>query len=496
LPRRLIALAACLALLWAQAAQALTLEEEREIGREAFQEVKQEIPLIHDPVVVDYIRDLGRKLERRLEGDPFEYKWYVADEPDMNAFALPGGWIFMFRGMITSMDSEAELVGVMAHEMSHVHYRHISERIKKSGPVSVATMAGMLAGMLLGALAGAPQLGQALTMGSMAGGIQKQLAFSRQDEEQADFGAFKLMTQAGYPASEMEESFRRVWRMQRYTRPDVPRYLLTHPTSPERMEKLQSLVRRHPQPGASFDNQRFLRVRTRLVAMYEAEDRANRELHRMMTEGDNPGLGYYGMALLEMRRDRYDLALAYLDQLKEGWAGEAAVVREKGICHLRLGHFQKAQELLSQVVASRPEDREALLGLGEAYLQGGSFDQARRVLERALEADPASAEARHQLGMALGKMGRTTEASLHLGLAFKARGNLRAAKYHLNRAVEGLAGRPELQAQARKALDELEGKKPEDQRRDQAGPGWRGGFTLTGPDGVERRVTGPGPLNP
>ena len=147
MPRRLIALAACLALLWAQAAQSLTLEEEREIGREAFQEVQQEIPLIHDPVVVDYIRDLGRNLERRLEGDPFEYKWYVADEPDMNAFALPGGWIFMFRGMITSMDSEAALVGVMAHEMSHVHYRHISERIKKSGPVSVATMAGMLAGL-------------------------------------------------------------------------------------------------------------------------------------------------------------------------------------------------------------------------------------------------------------------------------------------------------------------------------------------------------------
>jgi predicted Zn-dependent protease len=515
--RRAIALALCLALVWAQAAQAITLEKEREIGREALEEVKEQIPLIHDPVVVDYIRDLGQRLERHLEGDPFEYKWYVADEPTMNAFALPGGWIFMFRGMITSMESEAELVGVMAHEISHVHYRHISDRIEKSGPLSAATMAGMLAGMVLGALAGAPALGQAVTMGSMAGGIQKQLAFSRQDEEEADYGAFKLVTEAGYPAAEMEKSFRRVWRMQRYTMPEMPRYLLTHPTSPERMEKLQNLVRRHPHPDASFDNQRFLQVRTRLMALYESEDRASRELRRMMSDGQDPGLGYYGMALLEMRRDRYDLALKYLDQLQGDWVSQAAVLRERGICRLRLGDFEKAQELLSRALASRPEDREAMAALGEAHLQAGEHEQARRVLERALEADPDSPEVRHQLGMALGKMGRTDEASLHLGLAFKARGNLRAAKYHLSRAAEELAGRPELQKQARKALDELEGKKPDQREPGLAGPGWRGGLGVTGPDGLERlqggsagqsgltitgpdgrkrRLGGPAPYNP
>ncbi len=502
--RSLIALATALALFWSLAAApalALTLEEEREIGRKALREVKAELPLIKDPDVLSYLRRLGARLAAQVKDDPFEYHFYVADLGEMNAFALPGGWIFIFRGMITSLESEAELAGVMAHEMSHVHYRHIASRMKRSGPVTAATLAGMLAGMILGGLAGVPQLGQAITMGSVAAGIQKQLAFSREDEKQADYGAFQIVSKAGYPPKEMERSFARIWREQRYTMPQVPTYLLTHPTSPERMETLQNLVRRHPFKGSSYDNGDFLRIRTRLIALYDSEDSAERALrHQLEKRGDLHELARYGLGLLEMRRSRFALALKQLQQVGGRWADSPAVIRARGICHLRLGEYGQAQALLARVLVQDPKDQEALLALGQAYLQTGRLSQARDTFRRVLALDGENSQARYDLGVALGRLGHTAEASLQLGLAFKARGNLRAARYHLERALKGLAGRPQLQAQARKALDEMD--RPKKKKRPpahQQGAGFArdrqaiNGLWITDSTGITRRLDSPEP---
>ncbi len=498
--KKIIALCTALMLGWAltaPAALALTLEEEREIGRKAMQEVQTEIPLIEDPDILAYIRGLGAKLVKQLDDNPWEFKFYVADLDEMNAFALPGGWMVFFRGMITTMDSEAELAGVMAHEMSHVYYRHISSRIKRSGPVTAASLAGMLAGMILGGLAGVPQLGQALTMGSIAGGIQKQLEFSRDDERQADYGAFKIISSAGYPPEEMEKSFERIYREQRQTMPDAPSYLLTHPTSPERMETLQNLVKRHPVKDASYSNSEFLRIRTRLIALYDEEDTAQRKfLHQAQSKSpEERDLARYGMGLLEMRRSQFEKALKNLALVSGKWADSPSVIRAQAICQMRLGRFDESMNLLARVLARSPNDQEALLYMGQAYLQKEQPAQARNYFKKVLELNPESEQAQYDLGVALGRLGQTAEASLYLGLAFKARRNYKAARYHLARAVKGLAGQPQLEAKARNALsalDEIQEKKRK--KASQEGQGFSmdrkdaSGLWITDPSGVSRRV--------
>lgn len=498
--KRTIALALAILFCWsltAPAALALTLEEEREIGRKAMQEVRAEIPLIEDPDIVSYFQGLGAQLVKELDENPWEFKFYVADLSEMNAFALPGGWMVFFRGMVTSMESEAELAGVMAHEISHVYYRHISSRIKRSGPVNAATLAGMIAGMIIGGLAGVPQLGQAITMGSMAGGIQKQLEFSRDDERQADYGAFKIVSKAGYPPEEMEKSFARIYREQRHTMPDVPGYLRTHPTSPERMEVLQDLVRRHPTKNAAYNNSEFLRIRTKLIALYDNEDTAERKLMNQAKSSDTElrDLARYGMGLLEMRRSHFEKALKHLQLVGGKWANNQAVIRAQAICHLRLGQSEKAQSLLARVLARNPDDQEALISLGQAYLQKEQPGQAKEYLRRALNLNPESEQAQYDLGVALGRMGNTAEASLYLGLAFKSRRNYKAARYHLERAVKGLADQPQELAKARNALnglDEIEEKKKP--KSDKEGSGFSmdrkdaTGLWITDQSGVRRRV--------
>ena len=284
--RRLLAIICSLAVFWTSIAYAadVSLEEERKIGKEAFEEVKREIPFIDDPDSLNYLRTLGAKVASARPDSPFTYRFYLANLPEFNAFALPGGWMVFFRGLITELETEGELVSIMAHEMSHVYFRHAIARMKKSAPVNAAMIAGLLAGAILGMVSGAPQLGQALSMGSVAGGIHAHLAFSREDETQADYGAYKIISALGYHPKEMEKTFERMWREQMNTATTPPAYLLTHPTSPERMEALQNLVRRHPVRAKPYDNSEFLRIRTRIMALYDPEDSAYQNFARQHRE--------------------------------------------------------------------------------------------------------------------------------------------------------------------------------------------------------------------
>lgn len=438
----------------ARAGGIISPKEERKLGKQALQEVLAQLPLVDDPDSVDYLRHLGQRLVSLLDNRIFDYHFYLANEPQMNAFALPGGWIFVFRGMFTEMKTEDELAAVIAHEISHVHYRHIAKRIKKTGPVQAATIAGMIAGLLLGALAGAPQLGQALTMGSMAGGIQTQLAFSREDEMQADYGGYQLMSKAGYDPRQMATTFEKLWRQQRYTAPTPPVYLLTHPTSPQRMEAVQNLVRRHPVKPKPHDNRAFLRIRTRLIALYDPTDQAHTTFVNRLRANPKDGFALYGLALVEMRRLNYRLALRYLNKLEPIWKGDPYLWREMGLCHLDLGEYQRAEELLGMCLSLEPKDALALLGLGRSYLRQGKLKRAEGYFHRLLASHPHNAQGRHELGVTLGRMGRTAEASYQLGLGFKEEQNYRAALYHLTRAVKELKD-PVLKKKAGKVLAQV-----------------------------------------
>jgi predicted Zn-dependent protease len=461
--RKILALVLALCLLIAPVARAeeMTVEEEIKIGRDAFKEVRAQLPMVDDPDTVSYIKGLAQKLTSARPDERYDYRFYVADEGVINAFALPGGWIVLFRGLITSMENEGELVGVMAHEMSHVYYRHIAARIKKSGAVSMATVAGMVAGLLLGALGGSPELGQALTLGSAAGGAQAQLAFSREDEMQADYGAYKVLTAAGYHPGDMARTFQRMWRTQRTTSPTPPTYLLTHPTSPDRMEAIQNLVRRYPRPPTKYDNSDFLRIKTRLSALYSPEDEAESTFKANLAKNSKDQFALYGQALLAMRRSKFREALSHLTRLDPLWQfNQEYLWRAQGICRLNLGDYEQAEKLLDKCLTKAPDDQEARVALGQTYLRQNKYEDAIFVLARVVSEHPDDAQAHYDLGMALGRQGNTAEASLHLGLAFKQGGKIKTARYHLERAVQGLNDRPELKKQAQKALDDISPKRP------------------------------------
>jgi predicted Zn-dependent protease len=127
--------AALLSLLFAAPVAALSLisvQQEIEIGKQAHQEIKKELPQVRDAAVANYVAGVGRKLVARARGPKYPYSFSVANYREINAFALPGGPVWVHRGAIQAATSEAQLAGVLAHEIAHISQRHAADKITKS----------------------------------------------------------------------------------------------------------------------------------------------------------------------------------------------------------------------------------------------------------------------------------------------------------------------------------------------------------------------------
>jgi len=193
-----VVLAALLICAWCTPATAISLKEEQQLASEFMKFIVQRYELINDPAIVRYINQIGNKILATMPPQPFTYHFYVIKEEAYNAFAIPAGHIFINSGLLAVMESEDELAGILAHEIAHIVSRHISQRIERSKKINLATMAGMVAGIFLGVATGDPAAAQALTIGAAAAGQTAALAYSREDETQADELGVQYIIDAGY----------------------------------------------------------------------------------------------------------------------------------------------------------------------------------------------------------------------------------------------------------------------------------------------------------
>jgi predicted Zn-dependent protease len=243
---------------------AFSVGEEREVGEQLLTLVRRGFKLIDEPDVIQYINELGQKTLAVAGSQYFDYHFFVINNKELNAFAAPSGLIFFHSGLIESLDSEGELVGVMAHEIGHVVSRHLADRIKKSAKINAATLLGVLLGIALGA----GPLSEAIIAGSAAAGRSATLSFSRLDEEEADRLAFKWMQEQNLDPGAMVDMLHELHTMNRYRMGYVPPYLLTHPGPDVRMSYIQDLIifsdKKQYIQGDEF---RFLRFKNRVLSL-------------------------------------------------------------------------------------------------------------------------------------------------------------------------------------------------------------------------------------
>ena len=257
------------------------VQDDVKIGRKAAADVEKQMPILNDSLTQQYVESVGRRLVASIppqfQQPAFDYEFQVVNASDINAFALPGGPMFVDRGMIEAAKTEGEMAGVMAHEMSHVALRHGTAQATKQG--SIGNQLGVIGLILGGAILG----GQSGAQLGMLGAQAWMTKYSREYEKQADILGSHIMANAGYDPRDLANMFRTI-EQQGGSR--APQWLSSHPDPGNRYQYINQeaqYLRVSPDPIKITRD--FSRVQERLRSMPRARSMAQIE------QGYNNGQG-------------------------------------------------------------------------------------------------------------------------------------------------------------------------------------------------------------
>ena len=238
-------------------------DQDMQLGKESAAQVRKQMTVINDPVLTNYVNLVGKRLttsqEARDSGFPFTFE--VVADPSINAFALPGGPMFINTGLLKAVDSEAQLAGVMGHEMSHVILRHGTNQASKAQllqlPLVLASQVGGSSDSMLGKLA---QVGIGLGANSVI------LKFSRNAESQADLTGSHIMAESGYNPMEMARFFEKL-NTEGGSR--APQFLSDHPNPENRERAIEEEAGRLPQREYGYQTREFQRMKQVVAGIKE-----------------------------------------------------------------------------------------------------------------------------------------------------------------------------------------------------------------------------------
>ncbi|HJQ69380.1 MAG TPA: M48 family metallopeptidase [Blastocatellia bacterium] len=243
-----------------------SINDDVKLGREAATEVERQLPIMNDRNIQSYVEEIGQRLVENIPSQfrhpEFRYSFKVVDARDINAFALPGGFTYVNRGLIEAASTEGELAGVMAHEISHVALRHGTAQAAKAQKYQW----GALGGAVLGAIIGGG-LGSVVAQGSQLGIGAYFLKFSRDYERQADLLGAQMMAGAGYDPRDLANMFRTI---ERESGGGGPEWLSSHPNPGNRYEAINREADMLRVRNVNQDNSEFNGIRARLRDMPRA----------------------------------------------------------------------------------------------------------------------------------------------------------------------------------------------------------------------------------
>jgi predicted Zn-dependent protease len=405
-------------------AGAYPIARERELGERFSLEASSALPLIREPEVLVFVDRVAQRIVSRLGSpQPFDYRFYVVRDAQLNAFAVPGGFVYLHSGLITRTANDAELAGVLGHEIGHAHAHHIVRQQEKSQLLTYGALAGVLLSVIQ------PALGAAALGASAAG----QLKYQRDFEQEADYLGVRYMREAGFDPHGMASFMKRILEEQRNHPLEVPPYMLSHPLTDERITHLEAATRGDREsPGWTEPSWELRRVQAILRAL--TEDRASVRARYARAPESPQQLALLGLVLLH--QGDFGAALETLGRAKE--KGVGGLEGDLGLARLRSGAVEEALVLLRARLEAAPEDVVARASLGAALLQKGDLEAARNELRVVTEAAPWLDDAVFNLGQSYGRGGDKARGLFHLARAFELRGDVERALAQYEKAVEVL----------------------------------------------------------
>ena len=392
----------------------LPASQEAQLGRAIMRDVRRSGAVVEDPLINEYINEIGSRIVSQTNDGDHNFTFFVVDDPRINAFALPGGYIGVHTGLVEATRSEDELAGVVAHEVAHVTQRHIARAIHANSRQSILSTAMMLGAIIVAAAGGDADAAQAAMVVAQGTAMQQQINFTRTNEYEADRIGIAALADAGFDPHGMA-SFFEVLSRQTTTSPEMraPEFLRTHPVTTARIAEARSRARDYP-VVRSEDSINYGIARARMiVARFDTPREAVAYYEKRPYENQND-IERYGRAVAYYRAGRYWEALDIFNELLE---------KDKTVIayHIGLGQTLVALDQPRDAIATYeralelfPRNTPLVLDYSERLLQLGQPVKAHTLLLDLLNNVPPTPEQVQLIARAASEAGEDAEAYYYL----------------------------------------------------------------------------------
>jgi len=434
----------------------MTTGQERRLGRAFMQSVRKALPINTDPLLNDYISGLGGELVAASGTGAGSYTFFLIDEPVINAFAGPGGYVGVYAGLVLAAHNEGELAAVMAHEIAHVTQRHLMRSFENQAQYTLPALALLMAAAILGAQVSGDVAAAAMT-GIQAAAVQQQINFTRDNEKEADRVGIVTLAKAGHDPFAMAGFFERLAKESRIQANNAPEFLRTHPVNTNRIADAVGRAEGYGHRQRP-DSLRFHLTRSDLRQRgFRRADQAIESFRKTLKEGRyaDETAEHYGLALALERAGNFEEAAAQAKVLRGKLPQQAEIVVLEARLQQRRGDLEGALANLAEAIGLSPTSAPLNMAYAETLMGAGRSAQALRALRVVASQRPNDPDLYRLMSDAAGKSGEKGETHLYRAEYLYLTGDLETAIKQLENGLRtpGISYQAASRMQAR--LEEL-----------------------------------------
>ncbi len=419
----------------------LTPLQERQIGQQSMMEIRASKQFLDDPEINDYLNQLGGKLVENSTEPGLGFEFFAINDLSINAFAMPGGYIGVNSGLLLTVQSESELAAVLSHEIAHVTQHHLARMIAGQQGEGLASMAALAVAIL--AARTSPQVTEAAIASVQARSIQRQLDFTRANEQEADRIGLDILQKSNLNIHAMPEFLDRLQKATRLLDNNAPNYLRTHPITTDRVADIENRVQKLPYRLIP-DSLDFQLVRTKLIASQKTPADAITYFSDALgsQKHGNPIAQRYGLVGSLLHNNEVGRAAQELDTLRK-LTNSSLNLRYNAMIETLSGQVKRAENnpaatlaFYETAVQNFPQHRALIYDYADLLIQSGQSETAVKLLGTQIIRHPSDTTLYDLQARAYAKQGKVLEQHKALAYSYAWQGKLYAALEQLELAKQ------------------------------------------------------------
>ncbi|MDO8264648.1 MAG: M48 family metalloprotease [Gallionella sp.] len=410
----------------------LTPLQERQIGQQSMLQIRASKQFLDDAEINDYLNQLGYMLVENSAEPGQGFEFFAINDHNINAFAMPGGFIGVNIGLLLTVQSESELAAVLSHEIAHVTQHHLARIIAGQQGDGLASIAALAIAIL--AARNSPQAAEAAIVSMQARTMQKRLDFTRTHEQEADRIGLDILQKSNFSIHAMPEFLNRLQRATQLLEGHAPSYLRTHPITGDRVADIENRVYKQPYRLVP-DSLNFQLVRTKLIAAQKTAPDAIAYFNDALgaQKHGNPVAQRYGLVGALLRNNEVERAAQELAVLREQ-AKTNPLYRNSPMIETLAGQVNRAEKndtaalaFYRTAVQNFPQHRALIYDYAGLLLQNNQAENAARLLTEQLARHPSDAKLYDLQARAYAMQNKRLEQHQAQAYSYAWQGNLYAA---------------------------------------------------------------------